>query len=592
MLKKVSYKDIIRFTGYYYSHTKRGLAIVMVLLALAAFMDGILPYIMGQLVTSLNGIDVENRAVPKGVWILFGFLVAVDILYHSFRNGAYGIFNKFVAVPILGDITEDAYQKVQKFSSNWHMNNFAGATVRKITRGMWAFDTFEDILILYLFPTFVVMVSIIGIMIFTMPIMGVIMLGMISIYIAISLWTVLKINAPLFRKSAEKDTAIGAALADVVTGNPTVKSFGTEYREEENFGRVINGWRGAALHSWQVATWTDWFRRMIASVMFIISMGMAIYLFSIGKASTGDVVYIFSSVWVLFAYLRHIGEQTANLQRAMTEMEDVVHFWKTDIAIKDKKDAVKFIPKEGAITFDNITFAYNETTEPIYKDFSIDIKAGEKIALVGYSGSGKSTFVKLLQRLYDVQSGEVRLDGQNIAKVTQSSLRSGVALVPQDPILFHRTLRDNIAYAKPEATDEEIVAAAKKAFAHDFIKELPLGYQTLVGERGIKLSGGERQRVAIARAILSDTKILILDEATSSLDSVSEHYIQKALESLMEGRTAITIAHRLSTIKNVDRILVFDQGKIIEQGTHQELLANEQSHYKKLFDVQVLGLVE
>ena len=363
-------------------------------------------------------------------------------------------------------------------------------------------------------------------------------------------------------------------------------------REEQNFAGVINNWRGAALYSWQVATLTDWCRRMIASLMFIVSMGMAIYLFSVGKADTGDVVYVFSSVWVLFAYLRHIGEQTANLQRAMTEMEDVVHFWQTDIIVQDKPGATAFKPVEGKIAFDNITFAYDADSTPIYQNFSIDIEAGEKVALVGHSGSGKSTFVKLLQRLYDVQSGKILLDGQNIADVTQSSLRAGIALVPQDPILFHRSLRDNITYGNPKASEEEIIEAAKQAFAHEFIKDLPQAYDTLVGERGIKLSGGERQRVAIARALLTDAKILILDEATSSLDSISEHYIQKALENLMEGRTTLTIAHRLSTIKNVDRILVFDNGKVVEQGTHQELIADENSHYKKLFDVQVLGLID
>ena len=230
--------------------------------------------------------------------------------------------------------------------------------------------------------------------------------------------------------------------------------------------------------------------------------------------------------------------------------------------------------------------------DPLYKDFSIHIRSGEKVALVGHSGSGKSTFVKLLQRLHDIQGGEIRVDDQNIADVTQSSLRQTIALVPQDPILFHRTLADNIAYAKPDASEDEIIAASKKAYAHEFIKALPQGYETLVGERGIKLSGGERQRVAIARAILSDAPILILDEATSSLDSISEHYIQMALKELMKGRTTITIAHRLSTIKDVDRILVFDQGHVVEQGTHAELLENPNSHYKELYEMQVLGLID
>ena len=228
MLEKVTTKNIIKFTGFYWKKTKKGMGAVLFLLALAALCDGVLPYIIGQLINALGAINLEDRAIPTAIWILFTALVLVDILYHTFRNGAYMLFNKFVAIPILGDIVQDAYRKVQKFSSNWHTNNFAGATVRKITRGMWAFDTYQDILILYLYPTFIVMVSIITLMIINIPIMGLTMLGMIVIYIVVSLYTVLKINAPLFRKSADKDTAIGAALADVVTGNPTVKSFGTE----------------------------------------------------------------------------------------------------------------------------------------------------------------------------------------------------------------------------------------------------------------------------------------------------------------------------------------------------------------------------
>ena len=197
----------------------------------------------------------------------------------------------------------------------------------------------------------------------------------------------------------------------------------------------------------------------------------------------------------------------------------------------------------------------------------------------------------MLQRLYDVTEGEIRIDGQNIADVTQESLRHAIALVPQDPVLFHRTLTQNIAYGKPEAAADEVMAAASEAYADQFIKTLPLQYDTLVGERGVKLSGGERQRVAIARALLAKAPILVLDEATSSLDSISEHIIQKALDNLMQGRTTITIAHRLATIRRADRILVFEQGSIIEQGTHEELMRNAGSHYKKLFDMQALDLV-
>ena len=243
------------------------------------------------------------------------------------------------------------------------------------------------------------------------------------------------------------------------------------------------------------------------------------------------------------------------------------------------------------IAFDRVSFKYPGADSYLYKDMCIEIAAGEKLALVGPSGSGKSTMVKLIQRLYNVTDGQIRIDGQDIAKVTMESLRKQIALVPQDPILFHRSLAENIAYGRPDASMDEIVSAARKAFADEFIMALPMGYDSLVGERGVKLSGGERQRVAIARAILADAPILILDEATSSLDSVSEYYIQMALQELMRGRTTITIAHRLSTVQKADRILVFDGGRIVEQGSHASLMACPRSQYRKLYDMQALGLV-
>jgi ATP-binding cassette subfamily B protein len=590
MLEKISYKDVWDYTWHYWRQQKLWLVLAFASIAFAGFLDTLYPIVTGKLINAINMFVPSVSPDYAGILLMFGIFVGLEVAYHSVRNIAFILWN-IQAVRSLQKIVNEGYDKVQRFSSNWHANNFAGATVRKITRGKWSFDTYEDIIFMFFAPTLVVMISTTVLLYLHWPVMGGVTLVSIAVYLAVSTYTVIKVNAPLFALSAAADTKVGASLADAITANSVVKQHGTENDEAARFWGVTEGWRKKAIKSWQVATLTDYARRLVAVGMMAAMVGTSLWLWSKGEATAGDVVYVFTAFLVLSAYMRNIGEQVSNLQRAINEMEDAIWYWKTGIAVQDKTDAVEMAAGKGEIVFDKVRFAYSKNTDPIYDDFSITIRPGEKVALVGYSGSGKSTFVKLVQRLYDVQGGEIRIDGQNIADVTQSSLRKAIALVPQEPILFHRTLAENIAYAKPDASEAEIIKAAKQAYAHDFITGLEKGYDTLVGERGIKLSGGERQRVAIARAILADAPILILDEATSALDSVSEHYIQKALASLMEGRTSITIAHRLATIKSVDRILVFDQGKIVEQGSHTDLLADEKSHYKKLYDMQALDLV-
>ena len=260
--------------------------------------------------------------------------------------------------------------------------------------------------------------------------------------------------------------------------------------------------------------------------------------------------------------------------------------------VPDRPGATAMDVTAGEIAFERVTFHYGGHIEPLYRDFSLTIKAGEKVGLVGRSGSGKTTFVKLVQRLYDVTDGRIAIDGRDIASATQASLRAQIAIVQQEPVLFHRSLAENIAYGRPGASMAQIEQAAKLANAHEFIMRLPKGYGTLVGERGVKLSGGERQRVALARAFLADAPILILDEATSSLDSESEALIQEAMERLMEGRTTIVIAHRLSTVRAMDRILVFDRGKVVEEGRHEALLSHDGGIYRALFEKQVSELAK
>jgi ATP-binding cassette subfamily B protein len=321
-------------------------------------------------------------------------------------------------------------------------------------------------------------------------------------------------------------------------------------------------------------------------------LAYAVLLWWKGRATAGDMAFVLTSYFIVQGYLRDIGQQVRNLQRSANEMEEMVEFHSQPLGVSDRVDAKPIRVTEGEIVYDGVTFCYQAQAAPLFRDFSVRIRSGERVGLVGRSGSGKTTFVKLLHRLYDLDDGKIVIDGQDTSRVTQNSLREQLALVPQEPILFHRTLAENIAYARPDAPMVEIEQAARLANAHEFIMRQTKGYNTLVGERGVKLSGGERQRVALARAFLANSPVLVLDEATSSVDSESEALIQEAMERLMAGRTSIVIAHRLSTVRMLDRILVFESGSIVEEGTHEELVQLEDGTYKRLFELQALGLVE
>ena len=565
-------------------------AVMIGLLVLATIIDTFVPVYTGKIVDALVTYSPEDaQALPKVLFYL-GVFVALGVVFNILRYVSISIWAWF-AVQCLHELLTDAMNKVQRFSSDWHANAFAGGTVRKITRGMWAFDVYGDTLFMGLIPAFIIMIGMTVMLAFTLPLVGLFVAVMIAIYCAVSIWMSLVILAPKFKHAAKADTQVGAVLADIITGNATVKAFGAEAREEHLFGRVARRWKLRSQKAWLTGEIGNLIRGMLRMTMLGGMMAVTIWLWTQNRATPGDIALSLTSFFIVGGYLREIGMHIANLQRSVSEMEDVISFWLYSDDLRNKPDAKAIEVTKGGITFDKVRFTYKGQTKPLFDDFSVVINPGEKIALVGYSGSGKTSFVKLVQRLYDVDGGAVSIDGQNVIDVTQESLRSNIALVPQEPILFHRSLASNIAYGRPKASMDEIIAAAKQAYAHNFIMALPQGYDTLVGERGVKLSGGERQRVAIARAILSNTKILVLDEATSSLDSVSEHYIQKALEYLMEGRTTITVAHRLSTIQNADRILVFDQGQIIEQGRHEELIARDGSHYGRLYEMQALDLM-
>jgi ATP-binding cassette subfamily B protein len=323
------------------------------------------------------------------------------------------------------------------------------------------------------------------------------------------------------------------------------------------------------------------------TILEFVVLFVSISLWKKGILTVGDFVMIQSYMFGLFFHIWDFGRILRKTYERLADAEEMVVILNTPIEVKDKKDAEKIEINSGKIEFKNVKFSYSK--DDVIKGLSFVIKPSEKVALIGPSGGGKSTVVKLMLRLFDIDKGAILIDGQNSLGYTQDSLRAQIALVPQDPILFHRTLMENIRYGRRDASDKEVMAAAKLAHCNEFIASFKQGYQTFVGERGVKLSGGERQRVAIARAILSNARILILDEATSSLDSESEKLIQDALKNLMKNKTTLVIAHRLSTIVQMDRILVLKGGKIIEEGDHASLVSKKEGLYRKLWELQSKG---
>ncbi|WP_116809374.1 ABC transporter ATP-binding protein [Steroidobacter cummioxidans] len=580
-------RNVLVFTLRHWAQRKWLVVVVAAAMMLATVTEVIVPVYAGRLVDALaQGREFAHVALDSFL-VMMGLGLTMVVLRHLAWWSIVPL-----TLGMMRNVSQGAFHRVQRFSTDWHNNSFAGSIVRKITRGMWALDMINDVLLLALLPSLVVLVGTVFLLGQRWPIMGVVMaLGSIA-YVLLTVTLATRLIAPASRLSNAQDTRMGGVLADALGANAVVKSFGAEAREDARLSRVVNKWSRRTHRTWMLHTWSG--SGQLALLWFVRSAvtGTALWLWWQGRATPGEITYVLTTYFVVHGYLRDIGQHVHHLQRSVNEMEEMVQLHAEPMGVADSPGARPLRIDAGEVRFDHVTFCYAGQHTPLYRDLNVRIAPGERIGLVGHSGSGKTTFVKLIQRLYDVTEGRVLIDGQDVSHATQESLRSQIAIVQQEPILFHRSLAENISYARPEATMEEIERAARLANAHDFIARLPRGYQTLVGERGVKLSGGERQRVALARAFLADAPILILDEATSSLDSESEALIQQAMDRLMSGRTSIVIAHRLSTVMAMDRILVFEHGRIVEEGSHEALLRRSHGHYRRLFERQSGGVAE
>ena len=556
-------------------------AALLALVLVSTGSDIAIPVVTGRLVTA-----VSEGASP---WGPFGMLLGLGAVSVAAKILSYFAIIG-LTVPTMREAEAEAFAHVQHLPADWHANAFAGSTVRQITRGAWALDDMADVLVLALLPSTLVLLGTIGTLTaFRLEVGLVAAIGAL-LFLGLSLVLTLKWVAPAARLSNAQDSRVSGALADAITSNAVVRAHSGEARENDRLGKVLAKWAHRTLRTWRRGTMSGLAQDTTLWCLRAGVLGGALLAFTRGAAGAGDIAYVVSALGVLDGYLRQIGNHVRQLQQSVNDAEEMVDLMASvperSVA---RTPATVLPPRAAALAFEHVDYGYAGARTPLFTGLHVTIPAGQKVGLVGRSGSGKSTFVKLIQRIHEVTDGAITLGGVDIARVPLSELRRHIALVPQEPILFHRSLADNIAYARPGASLDDVARAAELAGAAGFIANLPKGYATEVGERGVKLSGGERQRVAIARAFLSDAPVLVMDEATSSLDSEAEARVAEAAERLMEGRTTLVIAHRLATVERMDRILVFDRGRIVEDGTPAELMARENGLYRALRDRQTLA---
>ncbi len=498
------------------------------------------------------------------------------------------VFNNWLQPTVMADLERTSFAYLLDHSTSFFANNFTGSLIRKVRRLSRAYEDFSDVVQWDLLSLTVIISGSLFVLWFRSPLIVLVTITWIVVFTIIN-YFVARWRLKYDEKRAQEDSKVTGVLADAVTNATNVRLFTNSPLEKKLFHNITQAYKKITTLSWNIAEINDAVQAGLMIVIEFIIMAIAIRLWAEGNLTIGDFALLQGYLVSLFIHIHRLGRIIRRTYEAFADAKEMIEILETPHEVTDSKSAQPLEVTKGAITFEEVNFSYRKTRH-VFKGFDLNIGAREKVALVGPSGSGKTTIVQLLLRHYNIQRGKIKIDNQVIARVTQESLRKHIALVPQDPILFHRSLMENIRYGRLDATDEEVKEAARKAHCDVFIDKLPEGYDTHVGERGVKLSGGERQRIAIARAILKDAPILILDEATSSLDSESEALIQDALQELMKNKTAIVVAHRLSTILSMDRIIVMKGGEVVDTGTHKQL-STKKGLYKKLWEIQSEGFM-
>ncbi|MDF1759489.1 MAG: ABC transporter ATP-binding protein [Coxiellaceae bacterium] len=494
--------------------------------------------------------------------------------------------------PVLkAKIGQDMFDYLMFHSYNFFQNNFAGTLTKKIFDMCTNVEKIIEIFNVWFYPRiFSLLIAAVTVAIVVKPIFGVALFLWTLSYMVVSFFGAKWIEQTAHQLSVTRASMSGV-ISDSISNIILTKLFSNMTYESDRVSQSI-----AETVYWDRRVgWKQLLLNFIQGIMVTILVAVMLYLLVqsslTGAILAGDFAFVLTLSMFISMTVWQLGTQMLEFSKAVGECRQALSYMIEPHAIKDVADAKPLHVVNGGITFSHVDFGY-ESNQPLFNDLNVDIKPGQKVGLVGHSGGGKSTFINLILRLMDVQQGKVLVDGQDIKQVQKKSLREQIASIPQDTELFHRSILDNIRFARPDATDEEVTAAAKHAQCHAFILALPQGYESLVGERGVKLSGGQKQRIAIARAFLKAAPIILLDEATSALDSETEKLIQAGLHNIMQGRTAIAIAHRLSTLKDMDRILVFDNGRIVQDGTLNELIADKAGVFYSLWQMQSQGFLQ
>jgi ATP-binding cassette subfamily B protein len=585
-----SISKISRITlSIYWRHARKYWP-MLIISALSIFViiatDLILPFVYKRLFDQLaidpihNGIRADMSQIYQTIRYI-GLVMCCS--WFGWHILLYSI-NQFES-KTMRDLLDYCFQYLQMHSHRFFSDNFAGALVKRVNRFSAGFEAIADQVTLEMGQTILRVLFLIGILFWRNTMLGTVFLIWTILFVVFNVgfarW---KLKFDLAR--AEMDTKVTAQLADTISNAINLKLFAGTEREVVYFKEVTERHHKARYKTWSLGLWSDGAQGASVRILEITILLMALRYWSVGILTIGDFILLRSYLSQLTEHVRSVGKNVRRIYEVMADSNEMTEILMRPHEIVDNLDAKNLIVSGGVVEFRDVQFAYAEGHRLILQDFSLITKPGERVGIVGPSGGGKSTILKVLVRLHDICEGQILIDGQDITSIAQSSLHRNIAFVPQDPTLFHRTLMENIRYSRADATDEEVIEAARLAHCHEFISHFPLGYQTLAGERGVKLSGGERQRIAIARAILTQAPILVLDEATSSLDSESEAFIQDSLSQLMVGRTVIAIAHRLSTIQKMDRIIVVKNGQIVEEGNHDELVSVEDGHYQRLWGLQ------